>query len=346
MVKLTRARALWRDIDADGDTETATPKRALKEGSVEEKKSQARPLSFLQAAPLKAAPLKEVTNFLAVGELASRERGGENKISHMQSRVSAKVSPSYTKVVHPNASLVVSRMEWEPLEWLNRLGMLYELETEVPVRKDDISEGEIKPMSLGPHETIKPRAYNGDSSRECGGYLNFIVNEYYDLPSVAIFVHGQPLGNPGEDPEHGDSMHGDPHIFSVMHQIVANPSKVRSYCSLNKWPTVGSQNELAKQIENIDPVRFKNFIAGLKPLFSVEGAEGDLRCYSAAQFAVSRERIHSHPLSFYKEFLDWLREEGTARCRTLEGAWHRIFREPLVCPADADRCAFIYGDQP
>jgi hypothetical protein len=336
-----------RNIDADGVSEVATSKRALKEGSaraIRVEQSLARAPSFLQAAPAKA-----VTKFLAVGEVASGSvEEGENKITHhvrararAQSGVRAKVAHSYTIVVHRNASLVVSRMEKEPLEWLNSLDMPYELETE----PDEIPEGGREPLTIRPHQTLKPLAYDGRTTYECGGYLNFIVNEYYDLPSVVIFVQGQPLGNPSEMHGNWNSMHGDPHIFSVIRQIAADPSKVRSYCSLNREFGSGSSQEVLTEIENTEPMRFQSFIAGMKPLFSEGGEKGQLECYNAAQFAVSRERIHSHPLSFYKEFLDWLRDDSIGtRCGVLEGAWHRIFGEDLVCPRDADRCAFVYGE--
>ncbi len=59
------------------------------------------------------------------------------------------------------------------------------------------------------------------STYECGGFLNFIVENYEQLPRVSVFVHGNPIGT-----EENGNLHGDPHIFATMRHIDTDPSKV------------------------------------------------------------------------------------------------------------------------
>lgn len=234
-----------------------------------------------------------------------------------------------------NATIIVARIPKDPLNWVQKLaGIPHVLETEFPKR--------CKHPDLRPHEALKPRAYKGFTSFECGGFLNYIIDQYDRLPKTAIFVHGEPLGAERDK-------HGDPRIFSIIRNIAGDPSKV-GYCSLNKQSTwygygVKDLHALEKSFAHLDPARFGNVLAALRPIFH---EHEQLECYGNSQFAVSGDRIRNHPLAMYMELLDWIRDAATKeeeeddRCYFLEAAWHRLFGENAACNRN-DRCAIVYG---
>jgi len=254
--------------------------------------------------------------------------------SFLQSWAQNKACMQKQKIRLPNTTVVVARTEDESLDWFDELvGIPYELETEFSPA--------CKRPYLERHEVKKPRTYTGISTYECGGFLNFIVHEYNELPKVSAFVHGKPRGM-------GGRMHGDPHIFSVIRHIAADPNKVVGYCSLNRNSTYATDtvSEWKETVRHMDPLRFGHLIAAWMPMLQ---GEKMLTCFDSGQFAVSRERIHAHPRAFYQELLDWVRdaqtkeEEEDHQCEMLETAWHRIFGEASVCPRNKDRCAIGYG---
>lgn len=294
----------------------------------------------------------------------------------LQTQAQNKACMQKQKIRLPNTTVVVARTELESLDWSHQLaGIPYELETEFSPA--------CKYPSLKQHEVKKPRTYTGSTLQsslhhpgssagttyECGGFLNFIVDEYERLPKVSAFVHGNPRGDIHEG---SHEPHGDPHIFSVIRHIAADPSKVVGYCSLNSkstWDAPGfgggfgwkeTKNTWKEAVRYMDPLRFGHLIAALTPMLQ---GEKTWMCFDSAQFAVSRERIHAHPLAFYQELLDWVRDAdvgldwlaqdwtGTLKgvsaeelkCGMLETAWHRIFGEASVCPRNKDRCAIGYG---
>jgi hypothetical protein len=245
------------------------------------------------------------------------------------------------KIKLPNVTVVVARRSVESLDWYHEIAELpYVLETEFP--------RDCKHPSLMPHEFLKPRTHTQVSTLECGGFLNYIVDEYEKLPRTSIFVHGQPLGSE-------EVKHGDPAIFSTIRRMAVDPDKVE-YCSLNHrgmWAGDGSMWGAAVPawfgadlVANMDPMRFKHLKATLQSVF---GSGQDAACYLSAQFAVSRARIRAHPLVFYKELLEWLRDATTPeemfweRCAVIEATWHQIFGAAPVCPRDETSCAGIYG---
>lgn len=257
----------------------------------------------------------------------------------------------------PGAIVVVAREEGDSLTWSRKLpGVKYVLETEIAEGKEYVLETEIaNSANMSDKEYVKPRAYNGETSYECGGFLDFIVRQYANLPPVTVCLHGNPRGA-------GRHRHGDPHIFAAIRQIAADPDKV-GYCSLNResnwetWPDDPNGGNGDRWIEAVkllksDKKRFAHLIETVGPFRSDAG----MKTYTSGQFAVSRARIQNHPVEFYTELLDWImdaapdkghgdRRGGSThtRCSMLEMFWHRIFGEAPALSHHHGRCAVVYG---
>merc|ERR1712176_459287 len=80
----------------------------------------------------------------------------------------------------------------------------------------------------------------------------------------------------------------------------------------------------------------------LFPLLPSQGT----RCFCCSQFAVSRERIQAHPLSFYEQLLAFVQDaadDTDSGCNLLEFVWHLIFGEPALCAMEENSCRHIYS---
>mmetsp|Transcript_90137 Transcript_90137/g.156204 ORF Transcript_90137/g.156204 Transcript_90137/m.156204 type:complete len:268 (-) Transcript_90137:131-934(-) len=240
--------------------------------------------------------------------------------------------------------VVVSRREVDQTNWLSKLGDIpYALMTE-------FKDSEQK-RGKRPHEFVKPRTYAGATTRECGGFAAWIVDNYDNLPTTTVFMHAAP-----------DEWHADPHFLSLVHDISIEPSLV-DYCSLNKYYTdfsTSSQRQHADIAFNrLDPQRYREFLKVVRNLW--KGKHGIGTCYGAAQFAVSRERIRRRSKKFWEQFLEFLKEapkeqevfpitpnhrssfpRGNERCLLIENMWHGVFDLALQCPVNTSSCRVLY----
>eukprot|EP00746_Dinoflagellata_sp_MGD_P084033 gnl/MRDRNA2_/MRDRNA2_333944_c0_seq1.p1 gnl/MRDRNA2_/MRDRNA2_333944_c0~~gnl/MRDRNA2_/MRDRNA2_333944_c0_seq1.p1 ORF type:complete len:205 (+),score=18.65 gnl/MRDRNA2_/MRDRNA2_333944_c0_seq1:40-654(+) len=82
--------------------------------------------------------------------------------------------------------IVISRQESESMQWMSNLsGIPAQVLTEPPIWRRDKSE-DLSFQRL-PDANTKPLTIHGGSTRECGGYLSFIIKLYSNLPKVLIF---------------------------------------------------------------------------------------------------------------------------------------------------------------
>lgn len=247
--------------------------------------------------------------------------------------------------------VVVARTQSDDKEWLEMIGNIpYTLYTESMMRKDDAPPKD-------PHEYWKPLTTTNGSTRECGGYLSYMVDNYDTLPEVTIFLQGRPLArSESHDQKQHIDWHSDAYIMQVIYIIGMHPEKVK-YCSLNKfrsnWLPADKRlypwyyRDVRKVIEGQEAANFAHMKNAIVPpmLQSPHGAG----CFCCAQFAVSRERIRMHPKVVYEQLLRYVLEEPTKsdkatlnfRCAQLERLWHMLFGEPAMCPKELF-CRYLY----
>eukprot|EP00928_Gymnodinium_smaydae_P012747 TRINITY_DN14644_c0_g2_i2.p1 TRINITY_DN14644_c0_g2~~TRINITY_DN14644_c0_g2_i2.p1 ORF type:complete len:345 (+),score=37.55 TRINITY_DN14644_c0_g2_i2:77-1111(+) len=245
--------------------------------------------------------------------------------------------------------LVVSRLPSDDTSWLRNFS---------GTRKVLM----VEPSESGPltgsrdlHDAIqmtKRRTLRNGSTRECGGYLQYIVDTYDNLPQVALFMQGAPLCKPKGKHEHFD-WHTDSAFYNSVASIMDDPGRVR-YCSMNyrymNWHSSGSsvawyvrgwREQLGKQPN----LRFHELhqLLGMLP-------DNGTACYCCAQFAVSRDRIRAYSRNFYRQLLDFVSEDeesGTdpsanERCALLERTWHVLFSGFVNCPVEQSSCRLLY----
>mmetsp|Transcript_825 Transcript_825/g.2273 ORF Transcript_825/g.2273 Transcript_825/m.2273 type:complete len:363 (+) Transcript_825:59-1147(+) len=253
-------------------------------------------------------------------------------------------------VGNQTAAVVVSRLGTDDTSWLRALGGIpHTLYTE------GLSSSSL--MEQDPTIRAKPMAKAGPSTRECGGYLAYIIANYEKLPKVVAFLQGQPLEEESSGWEHGD-WHTDSHYKRSILNMAKSPNRV-GYCALNAVFTdwTGSHDNRPWYIEswkrNLDdsmkehPGRFDVLNQTVRPLLPSTGVS----CFCCAQFAVSRDRIRRHPKIFYEQLLDFIMEEKPStwqgpktnvRCSLMERTWHVIFGEPAVCSSKKSSCRVVF----
>lgn len=200
----------------------------------------------------------------------------------------------------------------------------------------------------------KPMTHAGGSTRECGGYLAYIVKAYNHLPDVVAFMQGNPLRHIVVGANHED-WHTDPHVFMTLRAVARDTSKV-DYCSLNRaymdWTDKSSANgtwyvrELRRLLDYDPDGRYSELRRAVFPRLRDEG----VACFCCAQFAVSRARIQAHPRAVYQQFLDFimddpLEEDVTSnnRCAIAERLWHVLLGEADRCSAARTSCRAVYA---
>jgi len=304
---------------------------------------------------------KELPTSLAGDSLMQMELS-RSKRAVEEAKESVTETPLQRCGANSGACVVVSRMAHDDKTWLRKEldGIPYELFTE------DLSVPTQSSLaSLQDHsgfEHVKPKTKVGYSTRECGGFLSYLVHRYEDLPQASIFVQGQPFEAKRNVGQHTD-WHSDPHIFSSIRSIFKEPDRV-GYCSLNKrywnkaeedtpWYLTAWEQELNSSI-SVNP--FSEIRRAVLSKLPAAG-QGGVQCFCCGQFSVSRDRIRAHPKALYEELLDFVLDEPAEnpwptppkysnlqakqwsnRCFLLEAVWHILFGEAAVCNLARSSC--------
>jgi len=222
-------------------------------------------------------------------------------------------------------AVVVSRQEVDSLDWLP---MLAGLKTTLWTEHASLAASATYPQGRNHSRwRAKPRTWRGGTTRECGGYLAFVADNYEALPEVTAFVHG------GQAPHHTyPHPHSDPNILFTVRELAQSWSEP-GYCSLNvyytdwsiaAWLPDGWRRELVALRESRsyadspgglepDSELLSRLPALLAPLLS-EGAGASeagaapsvVRCFCCGQFAVGRGTLQRLPRSFWQELLHFV----------------------------------------
>jgi hypothetical protein len=173
--------------------------------------------------------------------------------------------------------------------------------------------------------------------------IRYIIDNYDNLPDVAIFLHGHRYQWHNEDPLYD----GVPVLqrFRIGHVLERGFATLR--CS---W-LLGCPHELSPRLNATtrwdDPdadQRAKTeaaYAQAFSQLFPGEPVPEAVAVHCGAQFAVTRERILQRSLEEYRWYMEWLyttelTDEFSGR--VMEYTWHQILGQPAMDCPDAGTC--------
>lgn len=171
-------------------------------------------------------------------------------------------------------------------------------------------------------KTLKEYNYiDQNRGNEASSYLQYIIDNYENLPEHNFFVHG-----------HNNSYHQDITNDDFLNKVKL-PSRY-SYFNINRRDYYIKS---LKQEYSIQYMHLKTYW----PLNEIEVPD-DLSFYSCAQFYVHRDFIYSHSRGLYKKMFDWLMTtdldnklrvpQNYYSTRLFEYMWHVIFTGKCIEP--------------
>ncbi|KAK8066753.1 hypothetical protein PG997_013500 [Apiospora hydei] len=174
-------------------------------------------------------------------------------------------------------------------------------------------------------------------------YLTYIIDNYYKLPDVVIFIHGRRYQWHNEDPMYD----GVPVLqkFRIPYVLSHGFSTLRCSwllgCPLEMKPNLDAA---ARWDDPAADQRLKTEAAYAKAytqLFPGQPIPESVGVHCGAQFAATRERIRGRSLEDYKAYRQWLwstelTDEFSGR--VMEYSWHQILGQPAVDCPNAGTC--------
>jgi hypothetical protein len=137
---------------------------------------------------------------------------------------------------------------------------------------DDIEYNSVKLKNIG---------------REGHTYIHHIVKNYYNLSDYTVFLQGDPF-NPHS-----------PGLISTLNQLIDNSGIIPNFIWISERLVYGDFEYEHEPYHRIFPyIKF-----AYEKIFNSEPPPKRFTFGAGAQFCVSREKIHSHPKSFYENIL-------------------------------------------
>jgi len=155
-----------------------------------------------------------------------------------------------------------------------------------------------------------------NNGNEASVYLKFIIDHFDRLPNMTAFVHG-----------HRNSWHTSRDIDDILINLRWHD---HSYMDFNVGHGFPRWQEAHPKTSNGDHRVIREQWNEFYKEYLGEMPD-QLNFYCCAQFAVSRERIHLHPVQFYKQLYEFVLHERIPSyfsSRLLEYTWSYIFGEP------------------
>ena len=184
---------------------------------------------------------------------------------------------------------------------------------------------------------------------ETAAYLQYIVEQYDDLPDSVAFIHAHQVA-----PHMPDKLD----ILKKLRWGAFEYANLRytnvTFDLWGKWTGdwLCPQNPLEPPPS--DEIVWDELRVNQSQLFAdvwqelFEGSVGSVPQYvhspCCAEFVVSKERIQARPLSFYQNCLTWLEATHSERYwagRIFEYVWHVMFGEPALYYAP-EKCELLY----
>jgi hypothetical protein len=246
--------------------------------------------------------------------------------------------------------LVIAHCRENYLNWVNvhNITIIDESNQTVPIEWDVVIYEKCDRITYPEYTQIQQNV----GSEECTSYLRYIVDHYDNLPEVVYFLQPDSLAwNPNRNNKHTS--------FSTLKQLVEISAPLLSERSIrihSKFsdPTDGSKKSLPLGFINMgnhtilavlvaEPENYlqKNnskvidLMGGRGPPYD---ATSRIYFMPGACFAVRRERILFHPVSYYESLIQEIvndKIEVRRMCWALENTWHVVFGEPLEIPTSS-----------
>lgn len=217
----------------------------------------------------------------------------------------------------PQMQIVVARYQ-ESVDWLDQ----------EPFNKFSvICYNKGGPMD-SPHRTINLR----NIGRCDHTYLYHIINNYENLAPVTLFLPAS-----CQDPHKRAKAIKTCELAlksrnTVLYGTYHDPNVRQALATfkLEKWKATNASNSAANPEEKLQLAEIRPFGAWYDAHF--EGIDTSIVCYFGI-FAVSREHIRQHPVSYYKRFLDQLSVGSNPEVgHYMERSWGALFQPyPVSC---------------
>lgn len=248
-----------------------------------------------------------------------------------QSTSSLAVLPTSQSVTSANSSkAVVVAQHREDIAWLKQLAP--EVQLFVYQAENDTAE---RPVRVNQGETAV--------------YLQYIVEEYNNLPDHVVFVHAHQIAQHMPDKlDILQNLRWDAFGYANLRYVNITYDLWGKWtgdwlCPHNPIGPAPSEEILWDELRVNQSKLFADvwgelFVKPLGPLPEYVHAP------CCAEFLASKERIRSRPLSFYQTCLAWVEEASSDRYwagRIFEYVWHMIFGEPAMYYAPG-KCELLY----
>lgn len=172
-----------------------------------------------------------------------------------------------------------------------------------------------------------------NKGHEANVYLTYIIDNYSNLPSTMVFLHGHQKHRHGTRDFEGIDYDNLEMIRSFKVELVQRTGYANLRCLVS--PGCPSEIQPFRPDSERDPLRpQENAMASAwAELFGNDDVPRIIATPCCAQFAVSREQVLKRPKQEYERFLNWLHNtplDDFTSGRVFEYLWHIIFGKDPV----------------
>lgn len=202
--------------------------------------------------------------------------------------------------------------------------------------------GPIEVVKYVADDPLAPHHPPENKGNEANMYLSYIIDMYDSLPDVVIFMHA-----------HRSAWHNPGPLDADATLMIRNlsPAKVMAdgYVNLRCEEKPGCPEWIHTNATSEDDQKYEEviFAPAWAELFPNEPLPATLSQPCCAQFAVSGQRIRTHPKSRYIAIRNWLYTTELSNYlagRVFEYSWQYIFTySPTVCPNPYICYCALYG---
>ncbi|KAK4946375.1 hypothetical protein LTR10_014573 [Elasticomyces elasticus] len=176
-----------------------------------------------------------------------------------------------------------------------------------------------------------------DSGREASVYLSYIINNYYNLPDIMVFIHGGRYQTHNDDPMYDTY----PEIANLNLDYVLEEGYVTLRCNWKICPATTVEPVLGHEDTMWESHGL--WAQAFSEFFPNETIPDKVSSPCCAQFAVTREMVHRWPVTKYEQMRQFMwKETGwnmvTKMGIVFEYMWHVIFGKPAYWCAPAKEC--------
>ena len=161
-----------------------------------------------------------------------------------------------------------------------------------------------------------------NKGRESMVYLTYIIDNYFDLPDIVIFLHAERYQWHNDDPLYDNAR--------SLSRLRLHYVRQEGYANLRCTWWLGCPHEIRPLDSEATVITNEThadevYAAGFRYLFPGVEVPESVGVSCCAQFAVARERILSRPREDYKRYREWLMDTELSddlSGRILEYSWH------------------------